>query len=98
MTLKTVTLTTGIKNGDNTIKEITLRKPVTGDLRGVKLVDFFDLDIDCLAKVLPRITIPALVAQDIYSLDLVDLAEVTKTISDFLQETSSNAPTEFPAE
>lgn len=89
-----IKLKAGIQSGKTTISELTIRKPLTGDLRGVKLLDFIELDIDCLAKVLPRITTPQIAEHEVFDLDLIDLSEITQVIASFLSETSRNAPTE----
>jgi Phage tail protein E. len=88
---KKITLKTGLKSGKTTITEFTIRKPVTGDLRGVKLLEFIDLDIDSLAKVLPRITTPSIAEHEVYTLDLIDLSEITKEVINFLSPNSNDA-------
>lgn len=93
-----VKLKTGFKSGKSNITELTIRKPLTGDLRGIKLIDFIELDVDSLAKVLPRVTIPSIEEHEVYSLDLADLSEITKVLAGFLSEKSDNAKTESPAE
>lgn len=93
-----VKLKTGFKSGKSIITELTIRKPLTGDLRGVKLVNFIELDIDSLAKVLPRVTTPSIEEHEVFELDLMDLTEITKAIASFLSETSSSAKTESPVE
>lgn len=95
---KKITLKTGLKSGKTTINEITVRKPLTGDLRGVKLIEFIDLDIDSLAKVLPRITTPSIAEHEVFNLDLIDLSEITKEVINFLSPNSNDANKEFPTE
>lgn len=93
-----VQLGTGFKSGKSIITELTIRKPLTGDLRGIKLIDFIELDIDSLAKVLPRVTTPSIEEHEVFSLDLNDLSEITKVLASFLSEKPENAKTESPAE
>lgn len=88
-----ITLKNGIQSGKNLITEFTVRKPLTGDLRGVKLIDFIDLDIDSLAKVLPRITTPSIAEHEVFDLDLLDLSEITKVVIGFLSQNSTDAKT-----
>ena len=88
--LKEIELSTPIINGTNEITKFSMRKPLAGDLRGIKLLNFIDADVDSLAKVLPRITIPALAEQDVYKMDITDLANVVLEISDFLKPKSAN--------
>ncbi|WP_392565133.1 phage tail assembly protein [Utexia brackfieldae] len=96
--LKEIKLSTPIVSGKNEITKVTVRKPVTGDLRGVKLLNFVDADIDSLAKVLPRISTPTLSEQDVYQMDLSDLTQFVVEISDFLKPTSNSVSEESPSE
>lgn len=89
-----VKLKTGILSGKKMITEFTIRKPLTGDLRGVKLIDFIDLDIDALAKVLPRITMPSIAEHEVLGLDLIDLSEITKVVINFLSPNLNDASQE----
>lgn len=98
MTQKEITLSTPIISGKTEIKTITIRKPLTGDLRGVKLLDFVDADVNSLAKVLPRIATPTLSEQDVYNMDLADLTQIVVEISGFLKQKSSSVATESPTE
>ncbi|PID66597.1 MAG: phage tail protein [Gammaproteobacteria bacterium] len=89
---KKLNLVTGITRGDKTIKQIDLREPKAGDLRGLKLLDVMQFDTDALAKLLPRISSPALTEQDVYQFSFADLGEVMEVISAFM-ETSTQPPT-----
>jgi len=90
MTQKEIILSNPIINGKTEITKITIRKPLAGDLRGVKLLNFVDADIDSLAKVLPRISTPTLSEQDVYNMDLTDLTGVVVEMSSFLKPKSSS--------
>ena len=57
---RTVTLDSPIQRGETTIDKLQLRKPRSGELRGLSLVDLGQLKVDALTKVLPRITVPPL--------------------------------------
>lgn len=98
MTQKDITLSSSIINGKTEITKITIRKPLAGDLRGVKLLNFVDADIDSLAKVLPRISTPTLSEQDVYNMDLMDLTNVVVEMSDFLKPKSSSVTEGSPTE
>ena len=54
-----ITLDTPIVRGQQHIEQVTLRKPMSGELRGVTLADLSQMDVLALRKVLPRITTPA---------------------------------------
>jgi hypothetical protein len=84
----TVALDTPIIRGKTTIDSITLRKPNAGELRGVHLVELLNMDVATLIKILPRITTPALTAQDAASMDPADLLACGSMISGFLLQKS----------
>ena len=52
----TVQLETPIKRGDGHITSVTLRKPNSGELRGISLAELLQMKVDALQAVLPRIT------------------------------------------
>ena len=64
---------TPLVRGSQTITHVTLRKPKSGELRGVSLSDLVSLDVSSLSKVLPRISSPTLTEQDVANLDPADL-------------------------
>ena len=79
-----VPLETPLKRGSNTVTEITVRKPMSGGLRGVSLVDIMNLDVASLHKVLPRITTPALTEAEVKTIDIVDLIQLGTALNNFL--------------
>ena len=86
MTDQTVTLATPIIEGDNKIETITLRKPKAGELRGIKLTDLMQIDIAAYEKLLPRITSPVLIAQQVAQLELSDIADIATVINGFFEK------------
>ncbi|HCS5568150.1 TPA: phage tail protein [Escherichia coli] len=56
---------TPIKRGKTEITEIVLRKPQSGALRGTRLQAIMDMDVNAMMTVIPRISSPALTAQEI---------------------------------
>lgn len=82
--VKQIELDTPVKRGKATIKEIAVRKPLSGALRGVALVDLLNMDTRSLQKVLPRITEPALTEADCRDLDPADLLQLGTAVSNFL--------------
>lgn len=81
----TVELDTPIVRGDTTITTLTIKKPDAGQLRGVKLMDLIQMDIDAIIKVAPRITTPMITENDVASLDPVDLLAVSTAVVGFFQ-------------
>lgn len=87
----TITLETPLKRGDQTITAVTLRKPASGELRGIALADLLRLDVAALITVLPRITSPALTTQDAQQLDLVDLTALGTEVLGFFMTKADRA-------
>lgn len=84
----TVILDTPIIRGKTVIDSITLRKPQSGELRGVHLVDLLNMDVATLMKVLPRISAPGITAPEAASMDPADLLACGSKISGFLLQKS----------
>lgn len=84
----TVTLDTPINRGKTVIDSITLRKPQSGELRGVQLVDLLNMDVATLIKILPRISAPGITAPEVASMDPADLLACGSKISGFLLQKS----------
>lgn len=79
-----ITLDTPIVRGSGEITEVTLRKPASGELRGVSLSDLLQMDVLALRKVLPRITTPTLTDHEIGMLDPADLVQMATEVAGFL--------------
>lgn len=79
-----------IKRGDTTITEITLRKPASGELRGLKLVDLLNGDVNATIRLVPRISTPTLTEQDVAALDVADLTLCADNIAVFLQKRTAS--------
>jgi len=86
-----VTLDTPIERGTTTIAEVSLRKPMSGELRGVALTDLLNLEVNALRKVLPRITTPMLTDIEVGRMDPADLVELGTTVAGFLLRKSVKA-------
>ncbi len=82
--MKVITLEVPIQRGQQTITEITLRKPSAGELRGLSLVNLLQMEVTALTTVLPRITTPAITSEDINRLDLADLMQLGSEVASFL--------------
>nr|WP_319022848.1 phage tail assembly protein [Salinicola sp. S1-1-8] len=84
MQTETIILDTPLQRGGKSITEITVRKPLSGALRGVTLSDVLQLDVTALIKVLPRITEPALTEAELRNLDPADLVQLGGEVAGFL--------------
>lgn len=94
---QTITLDTPIKRGDQVITELTLRKPSSGELRGIALTDLLQMNVTSLTKILPRLTSPSLTEQDVGRMDPADLVQCGSQVADFLLPKSSK-PDQSPDE
>lgn len=82
-TSKTVTFTEGFARGNSVIKEVTLRRPKAGNLRGLSLATLLQLDVNAIAKLTPRISSPTMNESDVYELAPADLTSLGKEIISF---------------
>ncbi|SIQ11039.1 phage tail assembly protein [Marinobacterium stanieri] len=72
-----------LKRGNQVIDVITLRKPKSGELRGLSLQEVLSLDVNSLQTLLPRISSPTLTKQDVADMDPADLTQLGVQISVF---------------
>lgn len=80
----TVPLETPLARGETMLAELKLRRPVSGDLRGISVAKLGQLDYDELRKLLPRIAIDGLIVDEIDRIDTADMVEIGGAIADFL--------------
>lgn len=93
-TFEQIELEAPIKRGNQTVKTITLRKPKAGELRGLKLADLVQMDVDACTQVLPRISDPVLDTREIADMTPADLLQISAGIAGFLlpkDNTQNNA-------
>ncbi|MGR6981223.1 phage tail assembly protein [Testudinibacter sp. P27/CKL/0425] len=82
---KFVTLTQPLRRGENELTEITLLKPSVLSLKGLKMFDVLQVDVDAYIQLLPRITTPALTKTELQNMDPVDFTVLcTETIGFFV--------------
>lgn len=80
-----------IKRGDHEIAEITLRKPQAGELRGLTLEDLLKSDVDTILKLIPRISDPILIDEEVAIMDPADLTECGGAIRGFFMTKAQQA-------
>ena len=91
---RTITLNTPWVQGEQTITELVIRKPMGADLHGVKLPDFIMGDAAAYEVVLPRIVDNVALHPDTVSgqMDFVDLLAIQVEVAGFLPDAqASNA-------
>ncbi len=79
-----IPLETPIQRGEATVTELELLKPTAGALRGASLRGLLDFQAEDIITVLPRVTLPALTAQEAQRLDPADLVQIGTVIAGFL--------------
>ncbi|MNZ36040.1 phage tail assembly protein [Pseudomonas sp. p106] len=77
-----VELDTPVKRGESTLSTITLRKPSSGELRGIQLADLLQMDVGALIKLVPRIS--PLTEAEVRAMDPADLVAVGVKVTGFL--------------
>lgn len=80
----TITLDEPLVRADKTITEINLRKPNSGALRGIGLLELAQMDVSALEKLLPRITEPTLTKDEVAKLCPADLMQLGVKVANFL--------------
>lgn len=82
--LRTITLDVPLTIGQTVVGEVQVRKPASGELRGLTMMALSQLDYAALETLLPRITIPTLTKADIAQLDPADFMQLGGEVMDFL--------------
>lgn len=88
---KTITLEEPIKRGDTEIAMITLRKPTAGELRGLTLEALLTSQVDALLTLIPRISDPNLIDQEVSAMDPIDFAECGGAVRGFFMNKRQRA-------
>lgn len=92
----TVTLETAITRGEQTISEVTLRKPMGGDLRGLSVQDLTKSEYNAIRTLVPRIATPQILESDIDAMGADDIAAFAGEILGFFMTASQkNAVHQF---
>lgn len=82
--VKTIELDVPIQCGNRTINTLELRRPNSGALRGLSIMDLAQINVTALQKLLPRITTPALTTAELAMLDPADLTDIGVEVAGFL--------------
>lgn len=92
----TVTLSRPIGTGEGAIKDLTLREPSPGELRGIKLTQLLQLDVTTVMTVLPRITTPYLDEATCARLPMKDFTKLATTLVGFFVDVDEAEATAAP--
>ncbi|MBS7724594.1 phage tail assembly protein [Pseudomonas lalucatii] len=92
-----IVLEQAIARGKERIDSITLRKPAAGELRGLKLADLLQGDVNAVIRLVPRISQPTLTEPEVAALDVVDLTACADEIVVFANAGAQGAGRALPA-
>jgi hypothetical protein len=86
-----VILETPILRGETKIEKITIRKPAPGEMRGLRLSELMNSDVSALITIIPRVSDPALIEQEIEVMEVDDFTALGNAVVDFLWPASMKA-------
>ena len=82
---------------DEKITEVTVLEPSSGALRGVKLTQLLQMDVTTISVLLPRITQPALLPDEVAALKPADLMKLANEVIVFFIDPAELAAAEDQA-
>lgn len=92
-----VTLSVPLQRGGTSISALSIRRPKSGELRGLSLQDIMTTDIVAMLTLIPRVSEPPLTADEANALDPADLSEIAGTIRGFFMTKGEKAVMEAMA-
>jgi len=90
-------LTNPIIRKDGDITEVTVMEPSSGALRGIKLTQLLQMDVTTISVLLPRITQPALLPDEVAALKPADLMKLANEVIVFFIDPAELAAAEDQA-
>ncbi len=84
--METIKLLRPIKIDGKNIKELQIRKPKAGELRGIYLLDLFQMKTETILTVLPRVASPHLTQEQAFNLDIADVVAVGSAMVGFFNQ------------
>lgn len=78
-----ITLSEPIVRGETTIADIVLRKPKSGELRGLSIQELMNARVTATLDLIPRISMPPITQEEANNLEPEDLAALSGAIIDF---------------
>ncbi len=81
--MKPVPLHKPIPYGDGTLSELSFRRPMAGDLRGMKLGGLAEMDVDTVLKIAARTSTVHLTEAHLAALDPADFIQVADQVGGF---------------
>lgn len=93
MKTTSVDLTTPVKREAGDVARVTLRQPQAGELRGLKLLDVLQMDVNALITLIPRISDPALTQYEVATMDLPEITALGTGVLSFFPTAGVPLPT-----
>lgn len=95
-----VTLVKLIVRGEEKITQVAITDEIkqAGSLRGLKLVNVLNMDVDSVAVLLTRVTTPRLKQSEINEMDTRDFVSLAEALVPFLTPAGSGALSEAETE
>lgn len=87
----TVTLAEPIKREGGDVTVLTLAKPNAGNMRGLKVPDIVNGDVNTILVLLPRIATPPIGAHEAEALEPEDIGEIAGAIFGFFMTAADKA-------
>lgn len=78
-----IALSAPIIRGKTEIAEIAIRKPKSGELRGLSIQELMNARVSAVLDILPRITVPPITAAEANELEPEDLSACAGAVIDF---------------
>lgn len=80
-----------IREGGVNVDTLTIRKPNAGELRGLKVPDVVNGDVNTIIALLPRIASPVISQDEAETLDLEDFGEIAGAVFSFFMNQQAKA-------
>ena len=90
-TVAKITLLEPIERESGPVKELTLRKPRAGEMRGLSIKDLMNAETSAVITLTPRICDPFITDHEASMLSAEDFAEVAGTIVGFFMSPAQKA-------
>lgn len=81
--LQSIELDEPIKRGEIVISQVTLRQPNGGEMRGLSMMDIVQMKTEALFVLVPRISDPVLMANDLKQMNPADLMQIATVIAQY---------------
>ncbi|HBN2655591.1 TPA: phage tail assembly protein [Citrobacter freundii] len=95
-----ITLAKPVVRGDEKITQVAITDEIkqAGSLRGLKLVNVMNMDVDSVAVLLTRVTSPRLKQTEINEMDTRDFVSLSEALVPFLTPAESGSSSEAETE